>query len=164
MGVDAHRLRAVLAELAGDARAFLTDAIGLTGPIPRRTPYEDTGGPFFLDPDLRHPDPIEDDLALWIRTYEGLVVCVGCCHAGLINTLDHIRRLSGVSRIRAVIGGFHLVNADTQRLAQTVNVLADREVDRVVPCHCTGDPAIRALENALGDKTLRGAAGQTHRF
>ena len=85
----------------------LSENIGLTGPIPRQTTFEDTGGAFFLDPEARHADPIEDDLALWIKTDQGLVVCVGCCHAGIINTLTHVRRLSGVARIRAVIGGLH---------------------------------------------------------
>jgi 7,8-dihydropterin-6-yl-methyl-4-(beta-D-ribofuranosyl)aminobenzene 5'-phosphate synthase len=66
---------------------MLSENIGLTGPIPRQTTFEDTGGAFFLDPEARHADPIEDDLALWIKTDEGLVVCVGCCHAGIINTL-----------------------------------------------------------------------------
>lgn len=142
----------------------LAESIGLTGPIPRRTRYEDAGGPFFLDPDVRQPDPIEDDLALWIRTDDGLVICVGCCHAGLINTIDHIRRLSGIARIRAIIGGFHLINADSRRLAQTVNALATLPVDRIIPCHCTGDPAIKVLKAGLGKKVLRGAAGQTHHF
>lgn len=142
----------------------LTNAIGLTGPIPRRTPYEDPGGPFFLDREAQHPDPIADDLALWIRTEDGLVVCTGCCHAGLINTIDHIRRLNGGAALRAVIGGFHLIDAEPRRLAQTVKALADLPVARIIPCHCTGDPAVRILEAVLGDKILPGAAGQTHRF
>jgi metal-dependent hydrolase (beta-lactamase superfamily II) len=50
-------------------------------------PYEDTGGPFYLDPSGRRHDPIADDLALWIRARRGLAVCQGCGHAGLINTL-----------------------------------------------------------------------------
>jgi 7,8-dihydropterin-6-yl-methyl-4-(beta-D-ribofuranosyl)aminobenzene 5'-phosphate synthase len=143
---------------------MLSENMGLTGPIPRQTPFEDTGGPFFHDPGARHADPIEDDLALWIRTEQGLVVCVGCCHAGIINTIDHIRRLSGVSRIRAIIGGLHLVNANHRRLAQTMEAMTALPIDRVIPCHCTGDPAVRKLEAALGKKIVRGCSGARYRF
>ena len=94
----------------------LAGTIGLSGPIPRQTVYEDTGGPFFLDTGGHRPDPIDDDLALWIDTPTGLVVCVGCAHAGLVNTLLHVQRLTGGRRVRAVIGGFHLLSADERRI------------------------------------------------
>lgn len=98
-----HRLRWV------QKPAILTEKIGMTGPIPRETSYEDTGGPFFLDSAGKYTDPINDDLAIWIQTDEGLVVCVGCAHAGLVNTLKHIRSINHGSNIRAIIGGFHLL-------------------------------------------------------
>lgn len=146
------------------AAVMLSENMGLTGPIPRQTPYEDTGGPFYLDPETHHADPIEDDIALWIKTDEGLVVCVGCCHAGIVNTLNHARRLSGVSRIRAVIGGFHLLNADRQRLDQTLAAMTALSIENVIPCHCTGERAVRELDAVMGEKVLRSGAGATHRF
>jgi len=142
----------------------LSDNIGLTGPIPRQTTFEDTGGAFFLDPETRHADPIEDDLALWIKTDQGLVVCVGCCHAGIINTLTHIKRLSGVAPIRAVIGGLHLLNADSRRLNHTLAALQTMPIETVIPCHCTGDRALDELEAAMGDKMRRSRSGATHHF
>ena len=102
-----------------ERQVMISPDIGITGSIPRNTDFEDTGGPFFLDPEGRIADSIIDDQALWINTLQGLVVCVGCCHAGLINTLEHVRRLSGVSAIRAVIGGFHLINADENGMTRT---------------------------------------------
>jgi 7,8-dihydropterin-6-yl-methyl-4-(beta-D-ribofuranosyl)aminobenzene 5'-phosphate synthase len=143
---------------------MLSENIGLTGPIPRQTTFEDTGGAFYLDPETRHVDPIEDDLALWIKTDDGLVICVGCCHAGIINTLTHIRRLSGVARIRAVIGGLHLLNADDRRLNHTLAAMKTIAVETVIPCHCTGDRAIDKLEAAMGAKILRSGSGTAHHF
>jgi 7,8-dihydropterin-6-yl-methyl-4-(beta-D-ribofuranosyl)aminobenzene 5'-phosphate synthase len=143
---------------------MLSENIGLTGPIPRQTPFEDTGGHFYLDPEARHVDPIEDDLALWIKTDEGLVICVGCCHAGIINTLNHARRLSGVARIRGVIGGLHLLNADRRRLDETLAAMQALPIETVIPCHCTGDRARNKLEALMGAKILRGHAGTTHHF
>jgi 7,8-dihydropterin-6-yl-methyl-4-(beta-D-ribofuranosyl)aminobenzene 5'-phosphate synthase len=143
---------------------MLSENIGLTGPIPRQTTFEDTGGAFFLDPEARHADPIADDLALWIKTDEGLVVCVGCCHAGIINTLTHIRHLSGVARIRAVIGGLHLLNADARRLNHTLAAMKTIPIETVIPCHCTGDRALDELEAAMGAKILRSGSGMAHHF
>jgi 7,8-dihydropterin-6-yl-methyl-4-(beta-D-ribofuranosyl)aminobenzene 5'-phosphate synthase len=143
---------------------MLSGRIGLTGPIPRMTDFEDTGGPFFLDPGGETADPIEDDLALWIRTDDGLVVCSGCSHAGIVNTLDHVRGLAGGQRIRAVIGGLHLVEASHRRLDRTIGALRLLEPDIVVPCHCTGEKAVEALTEAFGERVTPGAAGMAFRF
>lgn len=143
---------------------WLSADIGITGPIPRRTDYEDTGGPFYLDPQARRPDPIDDDQALWIRTPRGLIVCVGCSHAGIVNTLQYVRRLNDGARIRAVIGGFHLIDADRRRVEQTLSALRQMAVDRLVPCHCTGASAVASLQAVLGEKTTPGAAGMTFQF
>jgi 7,8-dihydropterin-6-yl-methyl-4-(beta-D-ribofuranosyl)aminobenzene 5'-phosphate synthase len=143
---------------------MLSENIGLTGPIPRQTTFEDTGGAFFLDPEARHADPIEDDLALWIKTDQGLVVCVGCCHAGIINTLTHVRRLSGVAPIRAIIGGLHLLNADDRRLNHTLSAMQTIPIETVIPCHCTGDRAMDELDAVMGAKMRRSSSGATHHF
>lgn len=137
----------------------LSEDVGVTGVIPRETPFEDTGGPFYLDPEGRYADPIEDDLALWIRTGGGLVVCVGCCHAGLLNTLRYVQRLNGGMRIRAVIGGFHLLGAGRERLERTFEGLLSLEPDQVIPCHCTGEAATAGLLDALGPRGTHGEAG-----
>jgi len=138
--------------------------IGLTGYIPRRTDYEDTGGAFFLDPELRRPDPIDDDMALWIHTPEGLIVCVGCCHAGLVNTLNQALFQSGASRLRAVIGGFHLLNADDSRIENTVKALRYLSPELIVPCHCTGSKAVDVLADAFGSGVRSGCSGASFTF
>jgi 7,8-dihydropterin-6-yl-methyl-4-(beta-D-ribofuranosyl)aminobenzene 5'-phosphate synthase len=143
---------------------MLGPTIGITGPIPRQSDFEDTGGPFYLDPEGRRPDPLVDDMALYIVTAKGLVVCVGCCHAGLVNTLNHVHQLNGGAPILAVIGGLHLLHAGSRRLAQTIGALRSVAPKMVVPCHCTGEYALAALGDALGKRLLPGAAGLTLRF
>jgi 7,8-dihydropterin-6-yl-methyl-4-(beta-D-ribofuranosyl)aminobenzene 5'-phosphate synthase len=143
---------------------LLAEGIGVTGPIPRETDFEETGGPFYLDPRGNREDPMEDDLALWVRTGDGLIVCVGCAHAGLINTLDHVRRLNGGLGVRAVIGGFHLLCAGRERLERTADALRTLEPDALVPCHCTGGPAVDLFRKALGGRVSPGAAGRTFSF
>ncbi|HOT37217.1 MAG TPA: MBL fold metallo-hydrolase [Candidatus Latescibacteria bacterium] len=147
-----------------DEPLFLTNRIGVTGPIPRETAFEDTGGAFFLDPEGVHPDLIQDDIALWIRTAEGTVLCAGCSHAGIVNTASHVQRLTNGERIRAVIGGFHLLNAGRDRMEQTVASLRRFDIDKLVPCHCTGEHAVEALRDAFGERVMPGAAGMVLAF
>lgn len=142
----------------------LSNTLGLTGPIPRQTDFEDVGGDFYLDPEGRRPDPVADDLALWVRTSQGIVVVVGCCHAGLVNTLNHVRDLIGGLPIVAVIGGFHLLNADQNRLASTVAALQAVAPRIVVPCHCTGANAVARLAQDLGDIVEPGISGRSYLF
>jgi 7,8-dihydropterin-6-yl-methyl-4-(beta-D-ribofuranosyl)aminobenzene 5'-phosphate synthase len=143
---------------------FLSEKIGITGPIPRETGYENPGGPFYLDLEGRRADPIDDDLALWIRTEYGLVVYVGCSHAGIVNTLNQVRRMSANSKIRAVIGGFHLLHANTQRIEQTLHALRSMPLGLLVPCHCTGKRAVQALKDSFGDQVLCCGSGTTFRL
>ncbi|MFZ2955301.1 MAG: MBL fold metallo-hydrolase [Candidatus Ozemobacteraceae bacterium] len=138
---------------------YLSENIGITGPIPRLTVFEDPGGPFFLDPEGRQPDPIVDDQALWVRTSEGTVVIVGCCHSGLINTLTQICNLTHEKKIRAVIGGLHLLSADTKRLSQTFAGLREIAPGLMIPCHCTGDQALKSLLEAFGNIVEPGMTG-----
>ena len=143
---------------------MLTEHVGLTGPVPRITGYEDTGGPFYLDKAGWRPDPLEDDLALWIQTDEGLVVCFGCAHSGVINTLRYVRELTPGARIRAAVGGFHLMGASDARLDSTTEVLREMDIPVIVPCHCTGRDASRGLGEALGRHVCPGAAGVVLEF
>jgi 7,8-dihydropterin-6-yl-methyl-4-(beta-D-ribofuranosyl)aminobenzene 5'-phosphate synthase len=143
---------------------LLFEGVGVSGPIPRETSYESMSGPFYLDPEGKREDRHDDEIALWIRTSRGVVVCTGCCHAGLVNTLNHVYRLNGGMRIRAAIGGFHLLDADRSRLDKTTAALLLIDPDAVIPCHCTGDAATAALERALGDRVSPGAGGAAYRF
>jgi 7,8-dihydropterin-6-yl-methyl-4-(beta-D-ribofuranosyl)aminobenzene 5'-phosphate synthase len=138
---------------------WIDSDIGLSGPIPQIHPLENTGGSFYLDPEGKRPDPIEDDLALWIQSDKGLVIITGCCHSGFMNTMNHIRRVSGQEKISAIIGGFHLENASRQRLEATCQALEEWNVDAIIPCHCTGYEAVSFMQNKLGGRVLPGYAG-----
>jgi 7,8-dihydropterin-6-yl-methyl-4-(beta-D-ribofuranosyl)aminobenzene 5'-phosphate synthase len=139
---------------------YLAPGIGITGPVPRVSSFEDVGGPFFLDPDSHQDDLIEDDQSMWFETDDGLVVLLGCCHAGLVNTIDYIRKISGVQKVRGVIGGMHLVNADQQRLDQTFKMMTEWQPEFLVPCHCTGANAAEQMQGVLGhDIVSHGHAG-----
>lgn len=98
------------------------------------------------------PDPYRDDMSLVMETEEGLVLICGCCHAGLLNTLAHVRR-TFQRRIVAVIGGTHLVEADEAHLQHVVRALRDTYgTPHLYLNHCTGQQAYVALVNAFGDR------------
>jgi 7,8-dihydropterin-6-yl-methyl-4-(beta-D-ribofuranosyl)aminobenzene 5'-phosphate synthase len=123
----------------------VTSGLHVTGPIPRVTAFEDVGGAFFLDEAGTRPDPIVDDQALYFMARTGLVVLLGCAHAGVINTLSHIRNLTHRAGVHAVIGGMHLLHASPSRLAATTTVLRQYGVRFLAPCHCTGSAATDVL-------------------
>jgi 7,8-dihydropterin-6-yl-methyl-4-(beta-D-ribofuranosyl)aminobenzene 5'-phosphate synthase len=136
-----------------------------SGPIPHQCDFE-LDDPQFITKTANgwEPDRLEDDQALVALTAEGLVVLLGCAHAGVVNTLHHAMRLAGERRLRAVVGGLHLVGADAWRIEQTVAALQAMAVRLVVACHCTGDPARQHLHAALGDRYVNGAVGMTLAF
>lgn len=138
--------------------------IGITGPISRITDFEDVGGSFSLDPDGRTADTIRDDVAMWLHTPQGLVVCVGCCHSGLVNTLDYIAARTGETRIALIIGGLHLLNSSSQRLERTVAELGRFSILKVVACHCSGEEATAFLRENLEAEVSRGQAGLVVEF
>ncbi len=144
--------------------SMLAPTVGLTGPIPRTTAFEDVGGPFFLDAAGAQPDMIEDDLALWIATPAGLVVCCGCCHAGLINTLQYICRVAGATRIAGIIGGLHLLHADAARMAATSAALRAYAPRQIIACHCTGAQALQALHTAFPEQVTTARTGMCYAF
>jgi 7,8-dihydropterin-6-yl-methyl-4-(beta-D-ribofuranosyl)aminobenzene 5'-phosphate synthase len=123
------------------------EGVLLTGPIPRTTDFEDTGGDFFTDRRCATPDDLIDDQAAAIQTPTGTVVVLGCAHAGIVNTLRHVRDLTDNRPIHTVIGGMHLLNASDERMDKTVAELRSLNVRRLVPCHCTGFAAMARFFN-----------------
>ena len=134
-----------------------------TGEIPRKTELEDTGGDFYLHPDCREPDPIIDDQAIYVDTRDGLVVILGCAHAGVINTLNRICEVTG-RPIHAVIGGTHLVNASSERIAWTIEELRARNIKLLAPGHCTGPTSTAALWTAFPKQISDCSVGTTWTF
>jgi 7,8-dihydropterin-6-yl-methyl-4-(beta-D-ribofuranosyl)aminobenzene 5'-phosphate synthase len=131
----------------------------VTGEIPRQTDFEDVGGKFCLDARCQQPDPLVDDQALFFETSDGVVVLLGCAHAGVVNTLRHIERFTQGKRCHAVIGGMHLLNAAPARLHATIEALRRWNVSKLVPMHCTGLAATMRLWAEFPNRCASGAVG-----
>ncbi|MBC8263626.1 MAG: MBL fold metallo-hydrolase [Anaerolineales bacterium] len=109
------------------------------------------------------PDPYRDDMALALETERGLVVLCGCCHAGLLNTLAHVRRTFSTD-ITAVAGGTHLLHADEAHLRRVIEVLRELGVPRLYLNHCTGQRAYVTLAQAFSEKVAPCPAGTRLNF
>lgn len=137
----------------------------LTGEIPRRHEEESMGHePFFLDARGLIRDPFLDDQALFLHTHGGVVVLLGCAHAGVINTLDHIHDLTRGAPLLAVLGGMHLRSASEESIQWTTRHLHRLHPSKLVPMHCTGDGASRALAGSFGSRVEPGGAGRVFHF
>jgi len=139
--------------------AEVVPGVWITGEIPRTNHFEDVGGPFFLDEALRVPDPIRDDMALYLPDSNELSVIFGCAHAGAINTLEHIFVHAGHLPVHTLIGGLHLAAASPERMARTVTALRSLAPQHMRFCHCTGPRAIHRLWNEFPDACTEAHAG-----
>jgi 7,8-dihydropterin-6-yl-methyl-4-(beta-D-ribofuranosyl)aminobenzene 5'-phosphate synthase len=89
-------------------------------------------------------DPVSDDQALVMNLKaKGLVVISGCSHTGIVNTVQYAKKLTGVAKVHAVLGGFHLSGPFYEKiLGQTIDQLKALSPAVVVPMHCTGRKAM----------------------
>jgi 7,8-dihydropterin-6-yl-methyl-4-(beta-D-ribofuranosyl)aminobenzene 5'-phosphate synthase len=128
--------------------------IMVTGEIPRTNTFEDTGvrDCAFLDAAAQVSDPILEDQAAFFQVPEGIVVILGCGHAGVVNTMDYVCKLSGKSSIYAVIGGTHLLSVSPDRMQQTILAFQRLHVQRMFLSHCTGARANAKLEEVFPEK------------
>ena len=114
------------------------DGINITGEIPRITDFERVPDSFFKDRDLTVHDNLDDDLSIFIETKKGIVVLLGCCHSGIVNTLSYISSITGNKTIYWVIGGTHLMDSSRNTVEKTVSELTRFNLRHISPLHCTG--------------------------
>jgi 7,8-dihydropterin-6-yl-methyl-4-(beta-D-ribofuranosyl)aminobenzene 5'-phosphate synthase len=119
---------------------------------------------YFFDKEERIPDSVQDDACLVAHTPKGAVVILGCCHSGLANTFHHIHEVFGLKAIHAVLGGLHLLTAPESALHETVETLREYHVERVYPCHCTGEQAGQFLKEYLPGKVFDVGTGTVIEF
>lgn len=94
----------------------------------------------------------------------GLVVISSCGHAGIINTLRHVQDITGVNKIYALVGGFHLAPAPDDYLRQVMAELKKFELDYVFPMHCSGQNFIDLAKQEMPEKLVLCGTGSTYTF
>jgi 7,8-dihydropterin-6-yl-methyl-4-(beta-D-ribofuranosyl)aminobenzene 5'-phosphate synthase len=95
---------------------------------------------------------------------KGLVVVTSCSHRGIVGICRHAARVTGVGKVHAVVGGFHLSGLAEERVERVVEAFRALQVDYVVPQHCTGFEAVATLGRRLGDALVVSSVGSTFVF
>jgi 7,8-dihydropterin-6-yl-methyl-4-(beta-D-ribofuranosyl)aminobenzene 5'-phosphate synthase len=138
----------------------------LTGRIERATAHEQAPATFLIERKGRQEQDLfegEQAIAFVVRG-KGLVVLSGCAHTGIINTVKRARKMTGVDRIYAIIGGFHLVNAVPEMIEATVADIKAMAPQYVVPMHCTGFEAMTRFRDEMPEQFLLNTVGTTYTF
>ena len=97
--------------------------------------------------------------ALMISTNRGLIVITGCAHPGIVSILERAKDIMG-DNIQLVMGGFHL---GAMRKAQLKEIAADFRalgIEKVGPCHCTGELAKKIFKQEYGNDFLDAGVGR----
>jgi 7,8-dihydropterin-6-yl-methyl-4-(beta-D-ribofuranosyl)aminobenzene 5'-phosphate synthase len=139
----------------------------VTGEVPRQS-FERSGVPdalHYRKGDRFVRDHLEDDQSIVLNVRrKGLVVLTGCAHSGIVNTVRYAQEISGVERVWAVMGGFHLARASRANVQQTINAIKALAPALVVPTHCTGFEASRAFAAQMPEQFVLGTVGTTYLF
>jgi 7,8-dihydropterin-6-yl-methyl-4-(beta-D-ribofuranosyl)aminobenzene 5'-phosphate synthase len=112
------------------------------------------------------PDDFEHEIATnYLVQDKGLVVLTSCSHRGVINTVRQAMAASGIDKVHAVIGGFHVVPPlGDDYINKTIEEFRDIDPDYLVTAHCTGDRFYDLARAALGDKVIHSAVGMRFVF
>jgi len=132
----------------------------LTGEVPRVTPFEKPSTTLFTEINGNTAqDVFPDDQALILDTDKGLILVLGCAHAGMINTVQHVIQKTGKEKFFAILGGTHLDFMDPEQLEESIHVLKKMDLARISVCHCTGMRAAFRLQQEFGDRFTYGCVG-----
>ena len=124
------------------------------GCFPEKMPPEKNVGDYIPD-DFDH----EIGTAYMVKG-KGLVVLTSCSHRGVINTVRAAQKASGIDKVHAVIGGFHIVPPlGDDYCRSTIAEFQSMDIDHLIPGHCTGDRFYDLAREAMGDKVIHSAVG-----
>lgn len=131
----------------------IVPGVWISGEIPRRTDFEEVDSKLFcLEDGNRVPDALHDDMSLYCAMPEGLVIILGCAHAGLVNIIKHAQEVTGMDKVYGIIGGTHLGPAPVEQQEATINFLNSLNLQFLAPNHCTGQPLMARLAGIFGER------------
>ena len=122
------------------------------GEIPRKNKFESQITAF--TDESGNKDIIPDDSALAIVSDDKLAVISGCAHSGIINIIEYARQITGVNKLKLVIGGFHLKNKEKQT-QKTIEYFLKNKPEILLPSHCTDLPALSMFHDAFNIPFLK---------
>lgn len=122
------------------------------GKIPRLNEFESQTTAFEFE--NGEDDFVPDDSALSAVVNDELVVITGCSHSGICNICEQAKKATGISKIKAVIGGFHL-KLKNRQTTETINYFKRNNVEKLYPSHCTELPALAAFNEEFSIEQVK---------
>jgi 7,8-dihydropterin-6-yl-methyl-4-(beta-D-ribofuranosyl)aminobenzene 5'-phosphate synthase len=143
----------------------IADNILTTGEIERQIEFEVISNRLCVMRDgIMQKDDILDDLALVVFGQKGIAVILGCGHSGIVNTLIHVCQMTNNTPISLVVGGIHLIDATSDRIHKTIDLLREFNIERLALCHCTGMLAMAEIYHSFGCKLIINNVGTRIEF
>ena len=125
----------------------------LSGEIPHVTDFEEGDNNLFVKTKEGYArDFFLDDQTLFIRKKKGLVIILGCSHAGVVNIIKYAIKKTGQSHIHTVIGGTHLGRANEETRERSIEALKKFDIERIGVSHCTGLETSLRLFQEFGER------------
>ncbi len=148
------------------APLMIADGVLLSGEMHEQEPFEPIPDNLKVERDgAVVPDSFlgEQTLIANLRG-RGLVIVTSCSHRGIVGICRHAARITGVPKVHAVIGGFHLSGLKEERVTRVVDAFRDLEVDWIVPQHCTGLEAMASMMHRLPQEMVPSSVGSVFTF
>jgi len=141
--------------------APLVSGAYFTGRVERLTDYEKglPGDSVRRGTNFEQDDFVREQSLVMNVKGKGLVVLSGCAHAGIVNTVRHAQKITGVNKIHAIMGGFHLTGAKEELIQKTVADIKSMAPDYIVPMHCTGFEATMVFVKEMPDQFILNSSG-----
>jgi 7,8-dihydropterin-6-yl-methyl-4-(beta-D-ribofuranosyl)aminobenzene 5'-phosphate synthase len=148
------------------APLLIADGVLLSGEMHEQEPFEPIPDNLRVERDgAIVPDSFMGEQTLIANLKgRGLVVVTSCSHRGIVGICRHAARITGVPKVHAVIGGFHLSGLKEERVTRVVDAFRDLEVDWVVPQHCTGLEAMATMMHRLPQEMVPSSVGSVFTF
>ncbi|MFZ3045946.1 MAG: MBL fold metallo-hydrolase [Desulfatirhabdiaceae bacterium] len=109
-------------------------------------------------------DPMADDASIVLETPKGPVLILGCAHAGVLNILDHVKDYMGISRLRAILGGTHLMFFPPGQIDSVIDRFETFGIEQIAVSHCTGMQAAIELGAHFKNRFAAATAGSGFSF
>lgn len=144
----------------------IAEGLLLSGEIHTQEPFEPIPANLQVERDgVIGPDSFIGEQAMIAHVRDrGLVVITSCSHRGIVGICRHAVRITGVPKIHAVIGGFHLSGLSDERVTRVVDAFEQLGLDHLVPQHCTGIEAIAVIHHRLPRQVVLTSVGTTFTF
>jgi 7,8-dihydropterin-6-yl-methyl-4-(beta-D-ribofuranosyl)aminobenzene 5'-phosphate synthase len=180
MGVDTEDIESVvLSHIHGDHVGGLSGFLShrkrpVTVYLPESFPHntkghialmgadiKEVGGPSMIYPGVYTTGELGGSIkeqSLVLQTRKGLVVITGCAHPGIVEIVDYARS-HFKENVYLLIGGFHLIGKSQNEIKEIAKQLDKLNIDRIAPCHCSGDKAREVFKDYYGEDYIECGTG-----